>query len=397
MMFERWKPRQAEVRPRNLRLAIAMMLAALLVAACGGGSGGGASDSTPSDDMASETETEEAEASGDPVTIRVSIAVPEASSIGQTIQLYFDYVESQDVGVTFEPFWAGSLLPITDTAAGIKDGRTDAGYLNSAYVADSVPLWSVAEVPFTTSNSEAQVRAFTELAQTHTQFRESWESAGMVPLFFIPLGSSTLGTNQPMDQLSDFQGLRLRSTGLMEGAVAAAGAETAFIPIQEVFPSLQQGVVDGWSSINFEYLPVADYHTLRDYVTWSGIGIAQAIGVFMNAEMWSELSEGQREVLTEAAEATIPDSLEILSQGQDAACQAIEEEGGTVSAMPESEIQAWRDLAEEDVIDTWLGRLEDAGVSRSDGEAFLQTYRETVEKHEEQSDFEDGARRCAAS
>lgn len=399
-MIMRWmrKPMTRALRPGRGPL-ILMVLVALVAAACGTDAGNVAEPSEPGTsaaDAGSPSESEMAE-TGEPLKVRVSTAVPEASAIGETMKLYFDYVEEQDAGITFEVFWAGSLLPITDTAAGIRDGRTDAGYLNSAYVADVVPLWSVAEVPFTTSNSEAQVRAFTELGENDQQFRSGFESAGMVPLFFIPLGSSTLGTNQPMDELSDFEGLRLRSTGLMEGAVAAAGAETLFIPIQEVFPSLQQGVVDGWSSINFEYLPVADYHTLRDHVTHSGIGIAQSIGVFLNADMWDGLSQGQQDVLRTAANEIIPDAVDILTREQDAACTAIAEEGGTVAAMPEPEVEAWRELAEERVIETWLGRLEEAGIDREDGDAFLQSYRDAVAEFESQSDFEDGALRCAAA
>lgn len=392
------------------RGVVPLLLLAMILAACGdtGGEGSTTTEQTVAPSTgdtgttmgsAPTTQPEEtATTSGEPsepVTVSVAIAVPEASAIGETIDVFFDTVEAQDVGMTFEPFWAGSLLPITDTYAGITDGRATAGYLNSAYVADEAPLWTVAEVPFTTSDSEAQLRAFADLAVSDPLFSAGFEGAGLKPIFFIPLGSSTLGTHIPVDELSDLEGLRLRSTGLMEGAVQAAGAETVFIPISEVFESLQRDTVDGWSSINFEFLPVLDYQTVREYITHSGIGIAQSIAVFMNADVYSQLSDEQKAAIDAGAQAVIDQGLAILTRDQDASCAAIAEAGGTVSALSDEVNEEWRALAEQQVIDTWLSNMEAAGVARADAEDFLTRYRDTVAQYEETSTFEDGAVRCA--
>lgn len=324
-----------------------------------------------------------------------SSIVPEATALSESFKAWAEAV-SAEADVDFEGYYAGALLAAGDELKGLQEGRADMAYLADPYYPAQFPLWSVVGIPFVTSNVEAQVRTLTDLYESNDAFRASFDDNGVHVLFFLPVASTTLASSEVIDDLEDFDGLRVRSVGLMGQALEAAGAEVVSMAATETYESLQRGTIDANSATTLDVMVGQKLEEVAPNVVQTQLGDYASAAVVISKEKWDALDEETQQAMTDAASVAVETSFAALAEAEDAACEAIKAAGGQVTVLGDDVVAEWRDLVGDSVVDQWRGAAVDAGVDEATATEFYEEYIAALEAHDADSDYEDGMARCAS-
>ena len=252
-------------------LAMVMVLA---LAACGGGSGSGSGSSSggSSSDSASSGDTSGGGSAAEAMNIKVSTVLTEASISGQALNKFKEEIESKSDGrISVDVYYNGVL------------GSTDA-VLDMAAEGD-VQMMSMNPVAMETQVVELatldQYYMFDDLDHAHRflegeggqYLRDAYQKAGLQGLATFGLGFRQLSNNNnEVKTIADMQGLTLRGYSPIQiAAWQAIGATPTSVDWNELFVSMQQGLLDGQeaalSTINdFSFYEVQKYVTLTDHV-----------------------------------------------------------------------------------------------------------------------------------
>jgi len=290
-------------------------------------------------------------------------------------------------------FYQNSLLQATDILKGVADGRADLGYVANAYHPAELPLSSVVGVPFVTSNAEAQMRTFTELYERNAAFRGEWQRMGVHVLFFHPLSENIVGMRRPISAVSDLQGRRIRGLGYINQALQMIGANPVAIAAPEIYESLLRGTLDGYSGFAFAVVTALKLHEVAPHTVAMGTGNYVFAATPITRRTWDAMPEDLRRILTEVSAQYTSKVVEILAQTEDEVCETIRRARGTVSVMPDAEIAKIRASIGDRINQLWI---KDATARGAPAAAFFDDYIATLRKHEAQSRYVSGVKRCAA-
>lgn len=297
-----------------------------------------------------------------------------------------------DGRVKIEFYYQGSLLPATDILQGVADGRASLGYVANAYHPAELPLSSVVGVPFVTSNAEAQMRTFQELYERNEAFRNEWRSKGVHVLFFNPLSENIVGMREPVAGLDDLKGKSIRGLGYVNQVLGIIGANPVAIAAPEIYEALLRGTLDGYSGFAFEVVTALKLNEVAPHTIATGTGNYVFAATPITMTTWEAMPDDIKAVLTEVSTEYQDKVIEILTQTEDEVCAAIKAGGGTVSVLPDADIQRIREMVGEQINDLWI---KDASARGVDAAAFFDDYRATLARHEAEASYVSGVVRCA--
>lgn len=358
-------------------LASSLTVAALLLTGCTGSSG----------------------SRDDVITIRYTSVGATGSEIMNQTEWFAEQVEERTGGrVKFDIFLDGSLVGAAETLPAVLDGRADAGYLCDCYATNEFPVWSLFSMPFMGNNAEAFMLTAMELYQDGGLLTKEFEQVGLHVNWFHTIGAGLTYMREPISNVSDLNGLRLRAIGTTAEAFAAAGAEPVAMDPGEIYESVQRGAVDGVGTFFMPSAHAFGIHEVAPHVGDPGTGFYASVGFVMNAEVWESLPADIQAVFNEVSEELMSGvAIEIYEEASDRACDAFLAAGGSVTVFPPQEWEPWREQVLPEMIEDWTNRVvERYGVDRSQAEDFYQKYTETLERQTAQSDHTPDAEACAA-
>ena len=378
-----------------LRFAqVSLVAIATLAVACGGSEPSTSESQTDSTPGLTETD----DPSQPPVTLTAQSLLPEASALGQLASWFYDEVEARTAGaVTFERFWDGSLVEAVDIRNGLEDGRLDVGQSSHAYQAAAFPLTGITDIPYATDNVPALTRAVTSLYHESPAMRDEWEAQGLRLVSFLAVPPSVLGSTEAIEGIDDLvnRQVRVGAADRFTPAVEAVGGNPVSLTVFEVYESVERGVVSAFLSVPLDLVAPLSLHEVAPYITDTGMGLYSGTYLAMSLATWNELMPGTQQIIDEVA-AEIPSRIgEYFAAGEEAACEAIGQAGGTVTLLPEDEIDAWEDAIGTTVLDRWSQGAEDAGVDAD--EFFSQYEAELASASAEHPDYENPIHKCASS
>ncbi|GAA4726191.1 C4-dicarboxylate TRAP transporter substrate-binding protein [Brevibacillus fulvus] len=215
-----------------------LLLACLLAFSAGCGqqaAGGGAAGDTANGD-------------GQVYTLKVGTALTETDPIYQGLQSFQKAVEERTNGkVKIEIYGSGSLGEDKDIIEQAKVGANVAVLVDSGRLAEMVPQMGILTAPYIVdSYAEARQVVMSDLFK-------GWEAElqknhGVQVLSFNWYqGDRHILTNKPILKPEDLQGVRLRTPGapIWLETIKALGASPTGMAWSEVYPAIQQGVIDG--------------------------------------------------------------------------------------------------------------------------------------------------------
>lgn len=125
----------------------------------------------------------------------------------------------------------------------------------------------------------------------------------------IPFTCGQTGTqmagwfNKEINSLTDFQGVKMRSSGIAGEVMRRVGASAVMIPPQEIFTSLQSGAIDA-TELCCAWLDIANgfhQHTKYYYTPgWQEVNSAGEIGI--NADLFDSFTPLQKKIMQHAAQ-----------------------------------------------------------------------------------------------
>lgn len=238
-----------------LFMTLSMVLA---LVACGGAS--------------SSTDTSTDGAEGESMELKIATVLTEASVSGKALQKFADDIEAKSDGrITCEVYYNGVL----GTTAAVMDmmAEGDVQFMTMNPVAMETQVVELATLD--------QYYMFDDLAHAHKflegeggkYLNDAYQKVGMQGMATLGLGFRQLSNNKKeIKTVADMKGMTLRGYSTIQiAAWQAVGATPTSVDWNELFVSMQQGLLDGQesalSTINdFSFYEVQKYVSLTDHV-----------------------------------------------------------------------------------------------------------------------------------
>lgn len=368
-------------------VVVASTLVALSAAACNGAG----TDGDPATGDADQGDN----GSGESFNLRLASYQPPIAAEAEATQAWAEAIEERTDGrVTIEFFFQEGLLGGAEILQGVADGRADLGYIADAYYPGELPLTNVAGVPFVTSNPEAQGRAFIELYDTNEDFQQEFERAGVMPLIWAPVPPNAAALKEPVESLAELEGLQIRAIGYSSEAYALAGMAPIALGQGEVYEALQRGVIAATSGASFDILTDRDYEEVAPHFIDLQSGNYATTFNVINADLWASMPSDIQEVITEESSNYLEMYMGVLNSREEEACEELRSANGTITVLPDDEVEAWSEEAFPVVLDSWKQNVERSGAG-ADADAYFEEYTTLIEQYEAESSYEPALHRCS--
>jgi TRAP-type C4-dicarboxylate transport system substrate-binding protein len=191
----------------------------------------------------------------------------------------------------------GGLSKSRENLDGISIGAFEMAQFCSFYHTAKNPTITVTELPFSQDVSLARIaEIYTEVFE-HPIVKKDlarWNATLLMP---TPLPQyNIISKTDPLTQLSDFEGLRVRGPGGIMGVLGKLGAVKTGVPYSEVRQSMDSGVIDAASFAPHAHLATKTYKVGQWATTNLNLGSANC-PVVVNTDALKALLPEHREAL----------------------------------------------------------------------------------------------------
>ncbi|HTV67813.1 MAG TPA: TRAP transporter substrate-binding protein DctP [Rhizobiaceae bacterium] len=328
-------------------------------------------------------------------TLTLASYVPEHAASATSIKAWADEVTKRTNGeLKFRFFWAGSLLPAADMAQGVRDGRADIGLVAQVYIPSRLPLSTVDSVPFMTSNVRAFGHAFVDMYAESEAMQAEYANNGLHMLFFAPADENLFYSKTELNGVADLKDKRIRAIGLGAPALQAVGASPVAISQDQVYESLNKGLLDATSGATMDLGVDFGFHTVAPNIIDPNYGIYASGSYSINKAKYDALDPAVTTVLDEMAgkfldDYFFPDMQAAVAERCDKALAA----GAKIIVWDSKETEAWKTAIGDTARQKWL---ETAAATGADAEAFLASYEAKVRENEKTMPWDGAGESCAA-
>jgi len=275
-------------------------------------------------------------------------------------------------GVQFEGHYAQSLFLGTESWEALKGGQADIAFMPMGFFPGTVSLGEVITLPFLpipTQKSEEAGGILWDVYEKYPNIRA--QASGIEILSFISLGPFfPITKNKQIKTLEDFDGIKMRvHGGYPTDMFQALGGVPVPMGINEVYPNMQKGVIDGallpWEAvISFKPYEVAEYYSYGPfYSSWFIVG--------MNQAKWNSLPADIQKAFNDAmggGRARTAWWSKIMSDESFDEGRRIVQEAGTPMTeytIPDAEIAKMAELGGPPVWDKWVADQEKKGYTEA--------------------------------
>ncbi len=201
---------------------------------------------------------------------------------------------------------AGELVGAFETIPACAAGKLDIVHSTMMYMIGKYPAGPVAcgaQLSPLKSKEELLSWWYKELDLNNQYMKEMGLNVVVFPLG--PIESEPFWSNKPVKTLADFKGLKVRTSGLSLDFYKKLGAATVTMPLSEVVPSLDKGVIDACEWMT----PISDYpagvHKVTQYVLKGLIHQpCHMIELFINRDSWNKLPDDLKQTVMDAVNLT---------------------------------------------------------------------------------------------
>lgn len=179
----------------------------------------------------------------------------------------------------------------------VVTGRAEIGELTTGFAPGTFPLCDVLKLPFSWNSAlEGSLVAGHLLRSGFLDETLRKDVKTIAINMTIPL---KIWTKKPVSTLEGLKGLRLRvSGGLDIQTIEALGINAIAMPLPEVYPALEKGVIDGGvygeeNAVDFKYAEVVKY--MIDLPLCYAVHL-----IFLNKKVWDSLPQDTQSTLEEA-------------------------------------------------------------------------------------------------
>jgi TRAP-type transport system periplasmic protein len=285
--------------------------------------------------------------SGDPVfarTIKLATIVPKDSA-------YYDILSA--MGATWERLSGGEIKLRIYAGGAVGDesdivrkmnlGQFQAAAISGGGLPDFIPELRALQMPMMFASNEERDYVGTRI---HPKLERLAEERGYKILAWAPTGWLYFFTTSPVVTPDDLRPLAIfawaGNSGYIE-AWKAGGFRPVPLPVHEILPALQTGLIDAVSvpplaALSFQWFSLANHMTDVRWVPLEG-------AIVMPLKVWQEIPADMRPALLAATHDASVQLESGLQQWSDDAVAAMERHGLTVHHVPPDVVAAWERAA----------------------------------------------------
>jgi len=269
-----------------------------------------------------------ASAAAQDVVLRAADNQPDDYPTVQGLYFMADYLEAMTDGrIVMEVFSGGQLGDERSTIEQVQLGVIDLVRTSTSPVGEFYQPMGVFSLPYIFRGETHMWKVVN--GPIGRELLDGLMDANLVGLAYYDSGSRNFYTTEtPVREVADLQGLRMRTqqSQVVLDMMDALGAEPVPMAFEEVYSSLQTGVIDGaennfpsYGPFGVRHYEVAPYFTLDGHArvpevvmmaqsTWDGLSAedqmlvreAALASVTVQAALWDDLSNESRDAVVEA-------------------------------------------------------------------------------------------------
>ncbi|KRE40076.1 DctP family TRAP transporter solute-binding subunit [Paenibacillus sp. Soil724D2] len=241
---------------------------------------------------------------GQQKVIRFSFSVAENTPKGLAAQEFARLVkEKTNDTIKVELFPNSTLYNDTEEVAALQGGSIQMIAPSFSNISEVVPEWMAMDLPFAFQNEEAVEKAFR--GKIGDILMRKLEEKGIIGLSFWANGFQQMTSNRGMlVHPEDFRDLtfRILPSKVIESQFRHLNAKTVPIPFNQVYRSMESGLVDGGEN-TISNIYSKKMYQVQKYLTISNHAYL-GYGVLMNKAFWEKLSADQQKTINEAMQET---------------------------------------------------------------------------------------------
>ena len=270
--------------------------------------------------------------------------------LGMAAENLSQYVKEMSNGrLIIKVYGAGELVPAMGVFDAVSQGNVELGHGASYYWTGKVKSSQFfTAVPFGLTAQEMNGWLH------HGGGLELWEEA-YEPFNLVPLAGGNTGVqmagwfNKEINSIEDIRGIKMRIPGLAGEVFTRLGAETVQLAGNEIFLSLQQGVIDAaewvgpYNDLTFGFHQVAKYYY---YPGWHEPG--STLEIIVNKDALESLPDDLRAMMKYASRAVNQEMLdEYTARNNNALIELVEKHGVSLRKLPNDVLRELKKVSDE--------------------------------------------------
>ncbi len=257
----------------------------------------------------------------------------------------------------------GGLSKNRENLDGISIGAFEMAQFCAGYHADKNRVITVLELPFMGVENLEQEVAVSRAVYAHPAATEEMAQWNAKLLMTSPMPQyNIVGTGEPRDELSEFEGMRVRATGGIGEAFKSVGAVPTSVTASEAFQAMESGVVD---TVSFAQHAHLSFGTINEADWWTANLNPGTVNcpVVVNIDAYESLTDAEREALDgsvdEALDHYLANYAELLKRWD----SVLEEKGVQKVTIAPEVIEEFRVTAGEPIQQQWIKDMEAQGIA----------------------------------
>jgi len=261
-----------------------------------------------------------------------------------------------DGRITYEMFAGGALGKGPEHYDIVAKGLSDMGYFTATWTPGRFPVSDVLSLAASIDGKDVSTDIGNALYEK--QLKNEFPGVKMIELNGCI--QSFLWTTKPIRTLDDVKGLRIRSPGGHQtNYIKALGAEPVFMPLGDVYLSMQTGTIDGLVTcpplvLAFKLFEVAKQGTLATF------GCVTE-GVIMNQKSWDNTPDDLKPIIMEVCHNPFRTTGGLTRNVYKTMMKEIADKGVQLYQMPQEQQAQWFKLFQEET-KKWVAELEAKGL-----------------------------------
>ncbi len=274
--------------------------------------------------------------------------------------------------VKIKTFPGGTLLEAKGMFDGVVKGVADIGCLATAYQPGRFKLFQAMDLPVGFPNAAVASAVMWDLYKKYQP--ESFKDVKVITLFTC--ATAQILSKEPVRNLEDLKGLKLRAAGTGVKIMNALGAAAVGMPQSEVPEALQKGVVHG-NVTSMDVLKDMKYAEYCPYVTVADLWVVP-FAVVMNKRKWESLPKDVQKVIEDlSADQAIWTGKYVDKHAQDAKAWSQKEYKVEFIELTADQKAKWFGMLKS-LVNDYIANLDKAGLP---GKAFLDDLNKLKDKY----------------
>lgn len=259
---------------------------------------------------------------------------------------------------TIDIAYGEALSMASENLDGIQIGAFEMAMLCNFYHPGKNPALMVMSLPFLPIPNQEVSMAVRKAVLDSEPVKEELGRWNAVPYASTLLPQyEILGKGEPPEELSDWEGLRVRAGGGLGDAMATLGAVPTTIPAPEVYTALQRGTIDA-ASLPFSYAHVA--YKIPEVSDWFTTNLSPGSSdcpIVISENALEQLPEQYRQLLMDAREEVYDAYLTVYEEIDEENLPMLEEELEPITYTDE-QLAKFREQGGRPVWEEWVAENE---------------------------------------